>query len=75
MREIVAGYFASVDGVLENPHVFQLDAFDDGVGAAMDRATAGVDTVLMRRVTYDQWTGCWPTAEDEFKDFINPVAR
>ncbi|HRW17278.1 MAG TPA: dihydrofolate reductase family protein [Dermatophilaceae bacterium] len=75
MREIVAGYFASVDGVLESPHVFQLDAFDDGVGAAMDRATAGVDTVLMGRVTYDQWSGYWPTAEDEFKDFINPVTK
>ncbi len=75
MREVVAGYFASVDGVLENPHVFQLDAFDEGVGAAMDRATAGVDTVLLGRVTYEQWSGYWPTAEDEFKDFINPTPK
>ncbi|MEI2765289.1 MAG: dihydrofolate reductase family protein [Dermatophilaceae bacterium] len=74
-REVVAGYFAAADGVLENPHVFQLDAFDAGVGEAMDRAIAGVDTVIMGRVTYDQWAGYWPTAEDEFKDFINPVAK
>ncbi len=74
-REVVAGYFASVDGLLENPHVFQGEAFDDGVGAAMDRATAGVDTVVMGRVTYEQWVGYWPTAEDEFKHFINPVVK
>lgn len=75
MREVVAGLFSSLDGVVEDPHIFQLDSFDDGVAAAMDRLLEGIDTVIMGRVTYEQWAGYWPTAEDEFKDFINPVPK
>ncbi len=77
MRKVTAGLFQSVDGVVESPHLWQFDAFDDGVGAAMDAVLQGVDTVLLGRTSYDEWSGYWPSAanDDEFGAFINPVRK
>lgn len=75
MRTVTAALFQSVDGVVEAPHLWQFDSFDDQVGAAMDDMIRGTDTVVLGRTTYEEWAGYWPTAEDEFGDFINPVTK
>ena len=76
MRTVSTALFHSVDGVVESPHLWQLDAFDDDLGAAMDAAIGQVDTVLLGRVTYEQWASYWPTNDgDDFGTFINPVEK
>jgi dihydrofolate reductase len=75
MRKVTAGLFHSVDGVVESPHLFQFDAFDDELGAGMDAMIKRVETVLLGRVSYQEWAGYWPTATDEFGSFINPVEK
>ena len=75
MRTLTATLFASVDGVVESPHLWQLDSFDDQVGEAMDAMISATDTVLLGRVSYEEWAGYWPTATDEFGEFINPVRK
>lgn len=77
MRKVIAGLFQSVDGVVESPNLWQFDSFDDGVGAAMTETLAGVDTVLLGRTSYDEWSSYWPNAgdTDEFASFINPVPK
>lgn len=78
MRTVTASLFCSVDGVVQSPHLWQLDAFDDELGAAMDGMIERTDTVLLGRVSYQEWAGYWPhqgADADDFADFISPVEK
>jgi dihydrofolate reductase len=77
MRKVTAGLFHSVDGVVEAPQRWQFDSFDEELGAGMNEMINRVDTVLLGRVTYEEWAGYWPNAEsgDLFGGFINPVPK
>ena len=76
MRKIASGLFISIDGVVESPDKWQFDHFDEGMMAAMKAALDAADTVLMGRVTYEEWAPYWPTSKDEpFASFINRVPK
>lgn len=77
MRKITAGFFHSVDGVIESPNLWQYDAFDDELGAVLGGVMGKTDTVLMGRVGYQEWAGYWPTATADggFADFINGMPK
>jgi dihydrofolate reductase len=76
MRDVIAGLFMSVDGVVEAPDQWQFDSFDDETGVAMSDFLARVDTILLGRVTYEQWATYWPTSQDEpFATFINNTPK
>ncbi|TKV29318.1 dihydrofolate reductase [Arthrobacter sp. NamB2] len=77
MRRLTAGLFSSVDGVVESPHLWQLDSFDAELGAGMGAMIRRVDTVLLGRHGYLEWAQYWPAAEptDPFGSFINPVRK
>ncbi|HEY9010774.1 MAG TPA: dihydrofolate reductase family protein [Devosia sp.] len=74
MRKLTAGYFHSIDGVVEAPNLWQFDAFDDELGAFLNETMAKTDTVLMGRVGYQEWAGYWPTAEQD-QDFAGYINR
>ncbi len=74
MRKVTAFLFISLDGVVEAPNVWQFDMFDDDMMAAMTEQLAVQDTVLLGRVTYEEWAAYWPTSTDEpFASYINPL--
>lgn len=77
MREVHASLFQSVDGVVESPNLWQFDNFDPEMGEMMTRAIAPIDDVLLGRVSYEEWSGYWPTTgpDDPFGSFINPVRK
>ena len=76
MRKVTAALFISLDGVVEAPNRWQFDAFDDEMLAAMSQQLAVQDTVLLGRVTYEEWAPYWPTATDEpFASYINHVPK
>ena len=77
MRKVVSGLFISLDGVVEAPHLWQFDVFDDDMGDAMIKFLADIDTVLLGRVTYQEWAGYWPTAQTDgdYADFINNTPK
>ena len=76
MRKVVSGLFITLDGVTEAPNEWQFDSFDGDLGAEMGAMIAGTDTVLLGRVTYQEWAGYWPTASDEpFAGFINNTPK
>ena len=77
MRKVVSGLFISLDGVVESPHLWQFDVFDDDMGDAMIKFLADIDTVLLGRVTYQEWAAYWPNAEadGEYADFINNTPK
>lgn len=77
MRKLTAGFFHSVDGVVEAPNLWQFDAFDSELGALLGELMPKIDTVLMGRVGYQEWAGYWPTAtaDGDFASFINNVPK
>ena len=77
MRKVTAGLFYSLDGVVESPNLWQFDSFDAEMGEELGAVISRVDTVLLGRVGYQEWSGYWPSAstDDPFGAFINPVKK
>ena len=77
MRKVTSGLFHSVDGVVSDPFLWQFDSFDDDLGKGMTGMMERVDTVVLGRVSYQEWAGYWPTAsvDEDFAGFINPVEK
>jgi dihydrofolate reductase len=76
MRKIVSGLFISLDGVTEAPNEWQFDNFDEDMGSAMGAMIGDTDTILLGRVTYQEWADYWPTSTDEpFAGFINNTPK
>jgi len=77
MRKLTAGFFHSVDGVVEAPDAWQFDAFDDELGGIMMQTLGKIDTVLLGRVGYQDWAGYWPDAQadQDFAGFINGTPK
>jgi dihydrofolate reductase len=63
MRKIIAGLFISLDGVVEDPHLWHFPYFNDEMGAAVTATIGVADTVLLGRKTYDSFAGAWPERE------------
>ncbi len=76
LRKTVAGLFISLDGVTESPDKWQFDHFDDDMMAAMGAHIEAEDTVLLGRVTYQDWAPYWPTSTDEpYASHINNTPK
>lgn len=77
MRKLTAGLFMSVDGVVADPYQFQFDSFDEELGGELGSIFTRVDTVVLGRIGYSEWSEYWPVPEhdDPFGAFINPVKK
>ncbi len=76
MRKVVSGLFISLDGITESPNQWQFDNFDEDMATEMGNHLTKLDTVLLGRVTYQEWAPYWPTSTDEpFASFINNVPK
>ena len=75
MRKVVAYELLSLDGVAEHPDEFITD-WDEVMRENLGRVIATQDTVLLGRLTYNEWAAFWPTSEIEpFATFINGVEK
>lgn len=78
MRKVSALLFISVDGVVEAPYQWQFD-FDEGMAEAMNAAQSEQDTILLGRVTYQEWVPYWSVyteGEDiDYANFINNTPK
>jgi dihydrofolate reductase len=76
MRKVIAGLFISLDGVTESPDKWQFDHFDADMMAAMEAHIAAEDTILLGRVTYQEWAPYWPNSSDEpYASHINSTPK
>lgn len=74
-RPITAHLFHSINGVVEDPHLWQFDAFGAEEGQAMSEATAPVTDAVVGRKLWQEWSQYWPEADDPFAAWINPVRK
>ncbi len=76
MRKVVSGLFIALDGVTESPDQWQFDVFNEEMGAAMGAHIAAEDTMLLGRVTYQEWEPYWPNSADEpYASHINSIPK
>ena len=76
MRKVVAGLFISLDGGVGSPNEWQFDVFNDEMMASMQAHMDAEDTVLLGRVTYQEWAPYWPTSTDEpYASHINNTPK
>ena len=78
MRKIVSGLFISLDGVAEAPDQWHFPYFNDEMGAAVDALMQAADTMLLGRVTYEEFAGYWPQQsndEVDIADYMNNTPK
>jgi dihydrofolate reductase len=76
MRKVIAGLFISLDGVTESPDQWQFDNFDNEMMAALMSHMAEEETILLGRVTYQDWAPYWPNSTDEpYASHINNTPK
>jgi dihydrofolate reductase len=77
MRKIVAGLFISLDGVVEAPDKWHFPYFNDEMGEAVGSQMANADTMLLGRVTYEEFAAYWANEgkDAEFADFMNGTPK
>jgi len=63
MTTIISTLFISLDGVAEIDPAWHFPYFDENMGTAVTEDYAGVDVLLLGRVTYDSFAGAWPDRE------------
>jgi len=61
MRKIVASEFMSADGVIEAPDTWQFPFQTEEMGEITAGQTRDIDAFLLGRVTYEIFSGFWPT--------------
>ncbi|SDH49888.1 Dihydrofolate reductase [Actinokineospora alba] len=59
MRKITSSLFVSLDGVAEAPEKWHLEYFNDEMGAVVGAHSAAADTMLLGRVTYEEFEAYW----------------
>ena len=78
MRKIVAGLFMSLDGVYEAPDQWHFPYFNEEMGEAVDSQIAASDSMLLGRVTYQEFAGYWPnqtSSEVDIADYMNNTPK
>jgi len=76
MRQIAAGLFISLDGVVEAPENWTGPYFNDQVGQAVGALMATNDAMLLGRVTYQGFAAAWPgMGDDDFGQRMNTIHK
>jgi dihydrofolate reductase len=65
VRKIVAGLFLSLDGVYEAPDQWHFPYFNDEMGQAVQSQIDATDTMLLGRVTYQEFASFWPQQSND----------
>lgn len=79
MRKVTSGLFITLDGVTQAPNVWQ-ETFDEDMGAELMSDMAQMDTILLGRVTYQEWAAYWPTytstgPDGDYANWINNTPK
>ena len=71
MRKIVAGLFISLDGVVETPNEWMGPWFNEELGQTIGSLMGAQDTMLLGRVTYQEFAAHWTQQTGELADTMN----
>ncbi len=77
MRKITSSLFVSLDGVAEAPEKWHLEYFNDEMGAVVGASSSAADTMLLGRVTYQEFEAYWSDKPGDggLGDFFNDTPK
>ncbi|WP_433241248.1 dihydrofolate reductase family protein [Streptosporangium sp. CA-135522] len=77
MRKIIAGFFMSLDGVVEAPQNWHFPYFNEEMGEAVGAQTSEADAMLLGRQTYEEFAAHWADKGSDvpFADQINNTPK
>ncbi len=83
MRQLIVSEFITVDGVIEapggeptHPHTgWVSDYFSDELGAYKSEEVFEAESLLLGRVTWESFSGAWPTYEGEMAVRMNAMPK
>jgi dihydrofolate reductase len=84
VANVVLYTLMSLDGATEDPHRYFPETGDNHGAPVFDEELVRLEgemiarqgAVLLGRRTYDEWSGYWPTSDEQpFADFINGVRK
>jgi dihydrofolate reductase len=74
-RKVIATFFVSLDGVVEAPQDWHFPYFNDEMQVEIGAAMGSSDAMLVGRVTYQEWAGFWPDADNEMAEYMNNTPK
>ena len=78
MRKVVALELVSLDGVMEKSEEWSFSYANDEMAEANAAGMAGSDTMLLGRVTYEEFASYWPyqnSAEQPFTEYMDNTPK
>jgi len=75
MRNIAAGLFVSLDGVVESPETWTGSYFNDQVGQAVGTLMAANDAMLLGRTTYEGFAAAFGGQSGGMADQMNNTPK
>jgi dihydrofolate reductase len=75
VRKIIVSTFSTLNGVIENPHHWSFDYFDEEAAKFASDQLFAADALLLGRETYQSFAQAWPGRSDAFADRINSMDK
>jgi len=77
MRKLAITEFMTLDGVMEAPHTWSFDYWNDEIAQFKNDELQTTDALLLGRVTYEGFAAAWPGRTDEtgFADKFNSMPK
>ncbi len=75
-RTVTAHLFHSANGVVEDPHLWQFDAFGEEEGEAMKESLTPITDTVIGRKLWQEWSEFWlENSDDPFGQWVNPMHK
>jgi len=76
MRKVISFTHATLDGYIDDPHLWSFDYADEEFQRYAMDMTLGADALLLGRVTYEGMAQAWPNrGGDPFSDHVNAITK
>ena len=75
MRKIIVTQFITLDGVMENPHLWSFPYFTEEITNFKNDELLASDAQLLGRATYEAFAEHWPSQEGEYANRLNSLPK
>ncbi|HEX6682566.1 MAG TPA: dihydrofolate reductase family protein [Candidatus Limnocylindrales bacterium] len=76
MRKVIASTYTTLDGYIDNPHVWSMQHNSPDAMEYALKLTLGCDALLLGRVTYEGMAQAWPgMGGNPYADHVNTIAK
>ncbi|WP_436762891.1 dihydrofolate reductase family protein [Streptosporangium sp. V21-05] len=75
MRKVIAKTHTTLDGFIDNPHLWSMPYANEEVQKYSMNLVLGSDTLLLGRVTYEGMAQAWPGRSNPYADHVNGIEK